>query len=274
MSGYRGRFAKHIHLPVLIALLSAVALVPASASAAPPPQLSQFCETGNGAGECSSITGIATDPSTGDVYVADSSNYRISVFSVWGTFLKAWGWGVLDGKSELQTCTTQTGCQRGLEGAGDGQFRNILGLTVDGKGDVYAVDWFNWRVQKFDPEGGAGGAAKLLLSIGGGVNETKSNEGGSSEAERNLCVAASGDVCRAGSLGGLGPGQFGGSGLPQLGIWPETGSYIAVAPNDDVYVGDVDRIQRFDEEGHYVESIALPGERVQSLAIDRSGGGK
>jgi hypothetical protein len=264
MSGYRGLFAKHIHLPALIALLLAVAaLAPASASAAAPPQLAQFCETGNGAGQCRVPTGIATDPSTGDIYVSDGRNNRINVFSVWGTFVKAWGWGVLDGKSELQTCTTQTGCQEGLEGAGNGQFGLIRGLAVDGEGDVYAVDWGNWRVQKFDPDGGAGGAAELLLMFGGEVNKTKSDEVGTTPAERNLCTAASGDVCRAGSLGS-GPGQF--------EVWPVASSYVAVAPNDDVYVGDVGRIQRFDEEGHYLESIALPGERVHSLAIDRSGG--
>ena len=141
-----------------------------------------------------------------------------------------------------------------------------MGLAVDSQGDVYVTGLFSARVQKFDPDGGPGGEAKFLLTFGGEVNKTKSEEPGTSEAERNLCTAASGDICQAG-IRGTGEGQF--------ELWPEEGNFIAAAPNDDVYVGDVDRIQRFDSEGHYIESITLPGvapRSVQSLAIDRSGG--
>src|ERR671933_158447 len=35
--------------------------------------------------------GIAVDPSTGNVYVADTANNRIQVFSRDGTFLSKWG---------------------------------------------------------------------------------------------------------------------------------------------------------------------------------------
>ncbi|HWI96505.1 MAG TPA: hypothetical protein VNS60_10615, partial [Solirubrobacterales bacterium] len=170
---------------------------------------------------------------------------------------------VRTGDPELQTCTTQTGCQEGLEGVGTGQLESRMGLAVDSQGDVYVTGLFSARVQKFDPDGGPGGEAKFLLTFGGEVNKTKSEEPGTSEAERNLCTAASGDICQAG-IRGTGEGQF--------ELWPEEGNFIAAAPNDDVYVGDVDRIQRFDSEGHYIESIALAGETVQSLAIDRSGG--
>ena len=42
-----------------------------------------------------------------------------------------------------------------------------------------------------------------------------------------------------------------------------------------LHVGDGSRIQRFDPDGNYLGSIegpALAGERVQSLAVDSSGG--
>lgn len=256
-----------VSTPGTLALtLVLLALAPAGASAAAAPDtLWNSCEAGPGAGQCVNPAGVATDPTTGNLYVADMWNHRIDELTVWGVFVKAWGWGVRNGDPELQTCTTQTGCREGLEGTGDGQFGSLNpGVAVDSEGNVYVVDsLLNFRVQKFDPDGGPGGEAQFLLTFGGEVNKTKSEEPGSSEAERNLCTAASGDVCRAGSIG-TGAGQF--------GLLPELSNYIAVAPDDDVYVGDVDRIQHFDPEGHYLESIALPGERVQSLAIDRSGG--
>ncbi|HYJ21923.1 MAG TPA: hypothetical protein VEW07_07870 [Solirubrobacterales bacterium] len=202
-------------------------------------------------------SGVASEPSTGAVYVADLQNHRINQFSIWGGFVKAWGWGVRTGAPELQTCTAQTGCLKGLPGSGKGQLGLAPAITVDGAGDVYIVDRSNQRVQKFDPGAGSGDPAQFLLMFGGGVNETKSS---------NLCTAASGDVCRAGTSGSD-PGEF--------GNWAPFSNMIAVGPNDDVYVGDENRIQRFDSEGDYIESIGtatLAGERVQSLAIDNSGG--
>ena len=69
--------------------------------------------------------------------------------------------------------------------------------------------------------------------------------------------------------------SFGGPGSAdgQFGDWPTfDGSFIAVGPGDKVYVGDEGRIQRFDTAGNYVESIPLPGETVQSLAVDPNSG--
>jgi DNA-binding beta-propeller fold protein YncE len=207
--------------------------------------------------------GIAADLTTGDVYVVDQGNNRIDQFSIWGTFVKSWGWGVRNGDPELQTCTTQTGCEAGLEGGGTGQLSLPQGIAVDSSGDVYVVDRANQRVQKFDPSAGPNeDEAQFLLTFGGEVNKTKTEEPGSSEAERNLCTAVAGDVCQAGTEG-TGNGRF--------GDWAPFSSYIAIA-DDSVYVGDENRIQRFDSDGEYLESIALPGERVQSLAIDTSGG--
>ena len=42
--------------------------------------------------------GIAVDPSSGNVYVADTANNRIQVFSSNGTFISKWGkYGAGDG---------------------------------------------------------------------------------------------------------------------------------------------------------------------------------
>ena len=42
-------------------------------------------------GSFNSPTGIAIDPSSGNVYVADTANNRIQVFSSNGTFISKWG---------------------------------------------------------------------------------------------------------------------------------------------------------------------------------------
>src|ERR1044072_5980077 len=57
--------------PALVALLgslAALALCSASAPAAPP-FLTEFCETGTGAGQRTVPRGIAVDPTSGDIYL-------------------------------------------------------------------------------------------------------------------------------------------------------------------------------------------------------------
>lgn len=56
-------------------LLAAFAL-PASGATAAPSLLTQFCETGSGAGQCDTPQGIATDPTSGNVYVAGNRGCR------------------------------------------------------------------------------------------------------------------------------------------------------------------------------------------------------
>jgi hypothetical protein len=116
-----------------------------------------------------SPSGIAANPVTGNIYVADSGLKRINEFTAWGVFIKAWGWGVRDGSPELQTCTSETGCLEGLGdfgigGSGAGEFAAPQGVAVDSGGDVYvAEEGSNNRIQKFDSEG------HFLRTWGGGV---------------------------------------------------------------------------------------------------------
>jgi NHL repeat len=260
--------------PALLALaisLAVLALVPSVATAQASPKLWEKCPPGSGAGQCEIPRGIGVDPNTpGHLFVADQATDRIVELNAWGAFQKAWGWGVADGSAELQTCgpaaTPPTvGCfKERLRGSGTGQFNAPQGVTVDSSGGVYVVDWNNHRVQKFDSEG------NFLLMLGGEVNKTKSEELGSTEAQRNLCTASSGDICQAGTTG-IGNGQF--------SEWPIS-SYIAVDTNgtatdadDTVYVGDKDRIQKFDTAGIYAGQILLPeAGAVGSLAVDPSTG--
>ncbi|HKB49877.1 MAG TPA: hypothetical protein VKC63_00430, partial [Solirubrobacterales bacterium] len=69
--------------------------------------------------------GIASDPETGHLYIADQGNGRVVELTAWGDFVKAWGWGVKDGSPELQSCTAQTGCLRTRGSLGFGAVRTL-----------------------------------------------------------------------------------------------------------------------------------------------------
>ncbi len=152
----------------------------------------------SGAGGMKQPTGVAVD-SKGNVWVADYGNSRVDEFNEKREFVKAFGYGVLDGASKLEVCTTS--CQQGLkgkevgelsspygiatrngyewvsdnandrlekynekgeyssqfgtEGTGNGQFEGPSNITMDGRGDIWVVDWVSdqGRVQEFT-EGG------------------------------------------------------------------------------------------------------------------------
>lgn len=245
----------------LVALVALFSLAPAAMADA---VISGF---GSAAGKTFNPQGIAVDASTGSLYVADENNNRIDVFDSTGHFAKAFGWGVSNGAAAFQTCTTT--CRAGIAGAGSGQFARPTGAAVDNDptspsfGSLYVYDFENRRVQKFTPDGA------FALTFGGGVNKTTG---------ANLCVAGSGNICGAGSEGGL-PGEF--------GIGPRP---IATGPGGTVYVGDsvvvapevpeeheplADRVQLFTSEGTFASQlpIQLRGGigRITALAVDSEG---
>lgn len=106
-----------------LALLSWVAAVPASAAGGPE-FLVQFGETGAGAGQLNNPRGIASDPKTGHVYVVESNNRRVSEFTPWGKFVKAFGWDVAPGAVNEQ--------QEVRVRAAHGQFRLTFGAGGPG----------------------------------------------------------------------------------------------------------------------------------------------
>ncbi|HZK14957.1 MAG TPA: hypothetical protein VFC52_00005, partial [Solirubrobacterales bacterium] len=255
----------------------ALLLVPATAAAEAPPQLWQTGETGSGAGQTSIPRGIAADPASGHVFVADQVNRRIVEFTAHGQFVKAWGWDVVASgpgddtvapEDQFEICVPEDGdvCQAGTTGAGAGQFGSPQGVAVDSAGNVYVADRglpSNRRVQKFDSEG------NFLRMWGKEVNS-----GSSGDTEVCTNAGPPTDVCGAGGEG-TGPGQF---------AWPApAGSFIAIdtagsgtTADDRVWVGDRERIQRFDTEGNHVEDWAdtggvLAGRSVRSLAVDGDG---
>jgi DNA-binding beta-propeller fold protein YncE len=74
--------------------------------------------------------GVAIDPTNGDVYVVDSANDNVDLFSSDGTYLS----------------------QFGAMGASSGEFSTPLGAAVaPASGDLYVVDSANTRVEQFGP---------------------------------------------------------------------------------------------------------------------------
>jgi hypothetical protein len=184
-------------------------------------------------------------------------------------------------------------------GPGAGQIEGeAQGIAVDqSAGNVYIADPQNYRIDKFGPEGeflfsfGWGvenGAAEAQICTtatgcragleGAGAGQFNSptgiavdNSAGPSEGDvyvldtRNSRVEkfdSSGNFIAAFGSEGSAPGQF--EGLLGLSIFVDgTGT---------IYVGDTDRVQRFDESGVQQGEVSFPGiGPVENLAVDSTG---
>ena len=114
--------------------------------------LRRWGKPGTGPGEFKFISGDPTDPTdvagriavgrTGMVYVSDSGNGRVQVFTSQGRFIR----------------------QFGSYGSGKGQFFSPGNLVVDGSGNVYVADNQNQTLAKFSPAG------TVIWRIGGSAS--------------------------------------------------------------------------------------------------------
>ncbi len=111
--------------------------------------LSQFGSFGSAEGQLSGPQGIAVDPADGSVYVADSGNNRVMKFASGGGFVSTFGFGVADGNSAFETCSSS--CQSGLAVADDGGFIAPTRVAVDSTGRVYVLDAGNGRIERYTP---------------------------------------------------------------------------------------------------------------------------
>ena len=122
--------------------------------------LSAWGVKGAAPGQLSGPSGIVFD-SRDNLYVVDSRNDRVQIFTRDGQLLYGWG----------------------RSGAREGEFARPWGITIDTQGDVYVADWGNNRVQKFSPDG------KLLVKF-----EGTSNGLGSLKGPSGVAVDSEGDV--------------------------------------------------------------------------------
>ena len=125
-----------------------------------------FCARA-GSGQFNSPCAIACD-SAGQIYVADTGNHRIQVFTAGGQYLRelfgqvAAPYGIaVDSKNNVYvsdnhntrisvfTCGGTFVASFGRKGAGPGELDGPRGLAVDDDGILYVCDYYNGRVQVF-----------------------------------------------------------------------------------------------------------------------------
>jgi sugar lactone lactonase YvrE len=190
----------------------------------------------------------------GDVYVADSGNNRIDVFSGAGTFLHSIG----------------------RPGAGVAQLHGPTGVAVDGAGDVYVVDEGNLRVVKLSPTGKEL-ATRRFPGQGAGFQSASIGEVAVSrtgtvylpdEAYRTMYELSS-DLKLLTHIGspGSAPGEF------------DAPSGAAVGANGDIYVADSgnNRIEAFSADGTFLAQLTGSGAKggrfsdPNGVAVDGQG---
>jgi hypothetical protein len=167
-------------------------------------------------------TDVAWD-SAGNIYVADGmGNNRIAKFDKNGKFIKSWG----------------------STGNAPGQFSTVHALAIDARGNVYAADTGNKRIQVFDSDGNVktqysnlGAPAALCITPGAHQYLYASN----SNPQDN--IDSGGEIYKM-ELDGKIVGKFGKAGkLPK-----EFGTVNAIScrADNEMYVGEIGnwRIQK------------------------------
>jgi hypothetical protein len=243
-----------------------------TAAAEQPTEVFAFGFAGEGAGQLQKPGGMSVDQSTGEVFVADTNNNRIDVFGAEGTFLRAWGWGVLDGSAELQVC--EASCLTGLRGNGEGQMNEPIGIAVAPDGTVFEIDLANAHIHHYTAAGA------LINEFGGFANGDPEKPDGSLAYGNDIAVSpTTGEVAISDGYGVPAKvlyyeqdGTFirsitGGSGSNQL----FNASSLAFDVTGNLYVIDpfAFRIEVFDPAGNLIRKQA-EGINSAGLAVKPS----
>ena len=229
---------------------------------------------GTGEGQFSTPLGIALDTDS-SVYVADTNNGRIQVFSRDGTYLRQWpvpysetagsAWPVsiainatgmvyvVDSQANTVQVFNRTGYRFfwfGGTGVQDGAFVTPVDVAVGQDGTVYVADAYNHRVQRFTADGtfltrwgGFGtGNGSFILPHGVAVNSRGEVYVADWNNHRVQMFDADGTFLRAWGTEGAGEGEF------------QRPMRIAVDRQDSVFVDDsgLHNVQKFTADGTFL----------------------
>ena len=195
-------------------------------------------------------TAVALD---GKIYIVDSGNNRIQIFSSEGQFIKTFG----------------------TKGTGDGQFRSPYGIAIEKDGRLFVTDSRNGRVQVFDSHGG------FLYGFGrdgSGDGELSYPLGIALDEQERVFIADSGNSRIAVfTTDGLFLDNIGSKGSGREQLYNPAG--VAVSADEKVWIADTgnNRLQVFDTQGNYLFPIGSEDRGVNKfskpagVAVDSQG---
>jgi RHS repeat-associated protein len=236
---------------------SVVATTTASGEVYGPDKFSfSFGTSGSGAGQMEEPTAVAEQGSgeAAVVWVADAVNHRVDEYKAsTGVFLEAFGWGVSNGKEEMQDCTTS--CKAGIAGYNPGQLNNPEGIAVSAQGWIVVADSADDRVEEYTNNGqlnrtfGSYGSEPGELNDPHGIAVTNTATVWVADTENcRVEEFTEGRFEKAIGKCGTGHGEFEGT----MGVAVSAG---------DVYVTDVGHgtVQEFTEAGVWVREFGSSG---------------
>ncbi|HEV2945483.1 MAG TPA: hypothetical protein VGX26_10260 [Solirubrobacteraceae bacterium] len=244
-------------LAVALSTLS-LSVVPTSA-AVPGSVIGEFGSPGSGEGQLNQPSGIAAVVST--IYVVDTGNDRVQLFSPRGSYLS----------------------QFGTAGSGNAQFNGPTAVAFDNvcesrhlsqgecevldpsAEDVYVADTGNNRIEKFSKEGVY---ISQFGTAGTGEGQFDHPSGVAVDNEGNVYVAdtANNRIEKFNSSGTY-VAQFGTAGHDEGQLANPTG--LAVDENGHLYVADTGngRIEKFNTEGSFNSVLDVSGS--QAVAVEQ-----
>jgi hypothetical protein len=187
---------------------------------------------GTSSGAMSSPKGVAFGPE-GNLFVADSGNDRVDVYTPEGIFLRAFGKSVNAGPGDPDVCTSE--CQAGGGGDAAGEIDGPIGIDFDDSALLYVADPGNHRIDVFTASG------DFVRAFGKDVES-----GGAGD----VCTEAFG--CRAGA---------------------SDGSAGAIVAPYDVAALSGDRLAVSDEANNRVDIFSTAGTFVRAFGKDVELGG-